>query len=230
MAYRTRMRARIIANKSESDPGFVGKVLAEHGFELHLTHRRALDPATEGPENGDFLLLLGSGWSAYDPAVAPFVEAETSVLRAWMDADKPVLAICFGAQLASQALGGRVFRSSRPEIGWNRIESSVPEIETGPWMQWHYDVFTVPAGARTLAQNPIGPQAFSMGRLLAVQFHPEATESIVASWSADDGERELAAIGIQRSVLLERTRSEVARSEGAAKRLVEWHLKTTLNV
>ena len=221
------MRAQILANKSESDPGLVGKALVAHGFETVLNHRRELPAAKTGdfgPKTADLLVLLGSGWSAYDPEVADFVAAETAILRDWLDAGKPVLAICFGAQLAAQALGARVLRAPAPEIGWHRVESRVRAIDSGPWMQWHYDVFEVPADARLLADNQIGPQAFSVGSMLATQFHPEATHSIVASWSDGDGERELEAVGVRRVELLDRTKHEVERTTEATQTLVEWHL------
>ena len=219
------MRAQIIANKSESDPGLVGEALVERGFSLEIGHRRGLEPHDFRPENADLLVLLGSGWSVYDPKVAEFVNNETAVLRAWLEAQKPVLAICFGAQLAAQALGARVSRAPAPEIGWHAMTSQVPEIGSGPWMQWHYDVFQVPEGAKSLAMNPMGPQAFSMDNLLAVQFHPEATESIVSVWSSDEGANELEAVGLERATLLERTNREVNRTRDLTKRLVAWHLE-----
>lgn len=219
------MRARIIANKSESDPGLVGEALVERGFGLEIGYRRGLEARDFGPKNADLLVLLGSGWSVYDPDVAEFVENETAVLRAWMEAQKPVLAICFGAQLAAQALGARVSRAPAPEIGWHEMTSHVPEIGSGPWMQWHYDVFQVPQGAKSLAENPMGPQAFCVDNLLAVQFHPEATESIVSVWSSDEGDNELEAVGIERASLLERTNREVNRTRALTKHLVSWHLE-----
>jgi hypothetical protein len=64
-----------------------------------------------------------------------------------------------------------------------------------------------------------------MDNLLAVQFHPEATESIVSVWSSDEGEDELAAVGLDRATLLERTNREVNRTRALTKRLVAWHLE-----
>ena len=72
-----------------------------------------------------------------------------------------------------------------PEIGWYDIVSDVPEvIAAGPWLQWHSDVVTVPPGAEELARSAVGPQAWRIGRTLCTQFHPEATETMLARWSA----------------------------------------------
>ena len=61
-------------------------------------------------------------------------------------------------------------------------------------MQWHSDVVTLPRGAIELARNPFAVQAWRVGRLLCTQFHPEATETMLARWTAG-GADELAAWG-----------------------------------
>ena len=73
----------------------------------------------------------------------------------------PIYGICYGNQIMAHALGGTVERAREPEIGWHQIVSDVPEvISEGPWMQWHYDVVTVPPGAEELARSAVGPQAW----------------------------------------------------------------------
>jgi len=62
------------------------------------------------------------------------------------------------------------------------------------------------------------------GRTLGVQFHPEATESIVRTWSSGDGQEELQAAKVS-SDSLQSTTSE--NLEDAARRcdeLIEWFL------
>ena len=89
----------------------------------------------------------------------------------------------------AHALGGTVERARQPEIGWHEVVSDVPEvIAEGPWMQWHYDVVTVPGHATELARSAVGPQAWQLGRNFCTQFHPEATPgphdagSIISDW------------------------------------------------
>jgi hypothetical protein len=55
----------------------------------------------------------------------------------------------------------------------------------GPWPSWHVDAFDLPAGATELAVNEVCLQGFAAGPHAAVQFHPEATRPIVASWLAN---------------------------------------------
>jgi hypothetical protein len=85
-------------------------------------------------------------------------------------------------------------------------------------MQWHYDTFTLPPGAALLAESPAGPQAFTLGRSLGVQFHPEVTPEIVASW-VESGRDQLARAGLDPDRVLTETR-ELAREN----RLRAWQL------
>jgi hypothetical protein len=83
----------------------------------------------------------------------------------------------------ARSLGGESFRSERPEIGWLRVRTKDAElISEGPWFEWHFDSFTLPPGARLLADSDVGPQAYVVGRSLGLQFHPEVTPEIVDVW------------------------------------------------
>ena len=133
-----------------------------------------------------------------------------------------MLGICFGAQMLSHALGGTVRRADAIELGWLTVESLHPAVPSGPWMQWHSDTFTLPPGAELLARSPIGPQAFRLGRSLAVQFHPEVDTDMVTDWARADDGRDLVEAGIDAEALIERAKVETTRSEPAARRLVDW--------
>jgi GMP synthase-like glutamine amidotransferase len=221
------MRGLLIANAGDADPGFVGARFRHHGYAFTECHRERPRewPALDGH---DLVLLLGSEWSVYWPQVADSVAAETAVIRAAHDARIPVLGICFGHQTAAHALGGSVHRSSVPEIGWLDVETDAPDsIAPGPWMQWHYDVVTLPPGAVELARNDVGPQAWRMGRTLCTQFHPEATESMLAAWSREPGAAELEAVGSSTAQLMDDTRRHVASSRPNAERLVDRFLESS---
>ena len=181
------MRALVIEHAPDVSAGLVDEWLSARGAEVDLlritTNARDPDPGAY-----DLLVTLGSEAAAFDDAV-PWLAREQRLLREAFDADVAVLGICFGSQLLARALGGRALRAERPEIGWIAIESSHPSfVPAGPWLQWHHDTFTAPDGATVLAHSPAGPQAYTIGRSLGVQFHPEVTPEIVADWIA--GSRE----------------------------------------
>jgi len=216
------VRALLLANADDADPGFVGHHLHRRGYAFAECLREAPGewPSLDGVE---LLLHLGSEWSVYWPHVAGAVAAEAELLRTAHLRDIPILAICFGSQLAAHALGGTVHRMAAPEIGWWAIDSDVDEIAGGPWMQWHSDAVTMPPGAVELARNPFGVQTWRRGRLLCTQFHPEATETMLARWTAG-GSDELALVGSSGEALMTTTRANVKQARLDAERLVDWFL------
>jgi len=211
------MRALLIANAVDADAGFVGERFRSHGFAFTECLR---EQPGEWPDlaGHDLVLLLGSEWSVYWPEVAENVRAETELVRAAHARGVPMFGICFGHQSMAHALGGTVERARVPEIGWYDVVSDVPEwIAPGPWLQWHYDVVTVPPDAQELARSAVGPQAWRSGNSFATQFHPEATESMLARWTKGAGAGELASFGSSPEQVMADTRRnvEVAREQSA---------------
>ncbi|MEO5723522.1 MAG: gamma-glutamyl-gamma-aminobutyrate hydrolase family protein [Ilumatobacteraceae bacterium] len=215
------MRAMLIANAADADAGFVGERLRELGYVFTACQRE--HPESWPPLDGhDLVLMLGSEWSVYWSDVRPAVLAESAVVRGAVAAGVPMIGICFGSQLVAHALGGSVSRAATPEIGWYEVDSDVPQaIACGPWMQWHADVVVIPPAATELARSMAGPQAWQIGRGLCTQFHPEATEAVVARWAAL-GAKTLAEIGTSPDELMAATRANVAVSAANAVRLVDW--------
>jgi GMP synthase-like glutamine amidotransferase len=221
----------LIGNSEDTDAGLLGHALRERGFAFTEFARE--DPGSLGdPAAFDLIVSMGSSWSAYWEAIARETAAERAFLLAAHRRGVPVLGVCFGAQQLAMALGGRVERSERPEIGWHNVTSipesagvSGAEILAGQWFQWHYDRFSVPSGAVALADSPVSPQAFVAGRSLGLQFHPEVTASIVAHWSRGAGAQELSAAGVDPGRLLRETGTRMDEVRPRTERLVEWFLE-----
>lgn len=171
----------------------------------------------------DLVLLLGSEWSVYWDQVSREVQAESALIREANRTGVPIFGICFGSQMISHALGGSVQRATRPEVGWHRVDSAAPAVITpGPWLQWHFDVFTPPPGWEVMATSPSGPQAIRSGRTFATQFHPEANESMLAAWTA--GSDDLVRLGMSADDVMAHTRDHVKTSRPACARLVDWFM------
>jgi GMP synthase-like glutamine amidotransferase len=214
-------RCLTITHAELGSAGFVGDELERQGFRLVPIFR---DGRLEwpSPNGADLVLVLGSDWSVYGTDTRVHVEGELAAVEAAHHQGIPVFGICFGAQVLAAALGGQVRPAAQLELGWHRVDAVDPAIEAGPWMQWHRDTFTVPEGTALLATSPAGPQALHAGRSFAVQFHPEVDATIVESWVAADGGRDLAQAGLIADELIETTRREAPRAEAAARRLVRW--------
>ena len=221
-----------IRHDPDAHPGYVGARLAERGFESE-TIQIAMDyedtnPTVDFGDPGayDLIVPLGAVFSLYDnERIGNWITAEVAFLAEAHQREIPILGICFGGQALSAALGGTVEASPEPEIGWQEISSDKPDVlASGPWMQWHYDRFTVPDGATELARSDVGPQAFTVGRSLGLQFHPEVSADIVHGWLNSAPAEELNKPGID----VEQLRDDATRLAPEAKprteRLVDWFL------
>jgi GMP synthase-like glutamine amidotransferase len=220
------VRALLVANRTDSDPGFVGARFRDHGYRFEPVFRED-HPIWPALDDVALVVLLGSDWSLYWDHLTEHTEGEAELVRQATASGIPVFGICYGAQMIAHALGGSVRRADEAEVGWYEIESDVPDlIEQGPWLQWHYDVLTVPPTAVELARSPLAPQAFVSGRTMGVQFHPEVDRAIVARWIEGGGRSELERRGLDERALLARTDVESARTGPAAARLVDRYLES----
>ena len=189
-----------VENDKDAPAGLAEEWAAAAGLSATVVRPRGGEPFPD-PHGLDAVVVLGSADSVYDDAV-PWIAPELAFVRDTLAASVPVLGICFGGQLLAKALGGTVAPSpDGGEVGWLRVETARPSlVPAGPWLQFHFDVFTVPAGATELARSATGPQAFLAGRSLGLQFHPEVDEAIAEDW-ARDAEDKLARRGMDGGAL-----------------------------
>jgi len=169
-------------------PGLLGEWATSRGVPIDL-HRTYADGALPEIDERAFVCLLGSKHSPLDRDV-PEVAATLDLVRRAVDDGIPILGLCFGGEALADVLGARIEPAPEPELGWHTIDSEYPElVPAGPWLEWHYQRFTLPPGARQLASSPAGVQAFASGPHLGVQFHPESTIEIVTQWARSDSDK-----------------------------------------
>lgn len=174
------------------DLGNFAPVLDELGYEIRYIEASTQDYSILNPLAPDLLVVLGGPMGVYEADQYPFITAEIELLKARLTADLPTLGICLGSQLMAAALGAEVYPGAQKEIGWMPIAlteaglaSSLAGLDgsIGPVFHWHGDTFDLPKGATNLASSDLFPQqAFSYGRGLALQFHPEVTAEGLESW------------------------------------------------
>ena len=186
------MRVIIVRHHQEDSAGFIAAAFQARGAEL-TEHLIPQDGPLPAPDGFDHIVVLGAAFSVYsDGAVSAWIADELAWLRQADEAGVPVLGICFGAQALAAAFGGGVEAAARREIGWTMIDSLDHElVPPGPWLEFHGDRCLLPRQARLLARSDVGAQAFSIGRHLAVQFHPEVDGEQLVLW-LDAGGREMA--------------------------------------
>lgn len=184
----------VLEHTTTASLGALRPVLAEPGSgPWRLVHVPAGDPLPDRAGRLGGLLVLGGVMSAVDPARHPWMGPELALLADAVAEGVPVFGICLGAQLLATALGGRVRRRPRPEVG------ALPLVRTGAgrgdpllggWPDGtrglfvHEDeVSTLPPGAVPLLEGSAGVPAWRLGSAVAVQFHPEVDAQGLRAWA-----------------------------------------------
>jgi len=129
------------------------------------------------------VILSGSPFSVYSPG-APTVDPEVFELGV------PVLGICYGMQLMTHLLGGKVAGSDHREYGPARLildesgglfEGLDDEAGGLPvWMSHGDRILEPPPGFSIIARSgnsPVGAMRDPAGRMYGVQFHPEVAHT-----------------------------------------------------
>jgi GMP synthase (glutamine-hydrolysing) len=179
---------------------------ARHGDFDELTRRGlGIDPgdiqvvnAFQGealPDPGDCLGVVITGAHCMVTDNLPWSLAIEAWIPSLVQAEIPLLGICYGHQLLGRAMGGQVgFHPRGKEVGTVAIRLC-PESGTDPLfakLPQHFSahathaqsVLTLPPGAVLLAENDFEPHhAFRIGRCAwGVQFHPEYTSNVMGDY------------------------------------------------
>ncbi len=214
----TAQRGLVLQHGELGPPGVLGEWLDARGVSFDV-HRTWEDGADLDPRGRAFVASLGSPYSPVDTEPA-WVPQELATLRRAVEHDVPVLGLCFGGQALSVVLGGGMRLSDPPEVAWMPVETEDPSwIPPGPWLNFHWEAFTLPPGAEELARTPAGVAAFRHGPHLGTQFHPEATPAIVEGWTR--AEPRLEALGSDPAARLAAGRRTEAAARQAAFRLFD---------
>jgi GMP synthase (glutamine-hydrolysing) len=156
-------------------------------LEIALVQAHRGDPL---PKIDDVDLMIMTGSPSSVTKLEPWAESLAKWTSDLVDADKPVLGVCYGHQLLAHARGGRVEKNPRGyEIGTVEIELT-REGKSDPLLgavgrtfnSVHSDaVVALPSEAIVLATNAgTEVQAFAIGdRVWGVQFHPELTRELM---------------------------------------------------
>jgi GMP synthase (glutamine-hydrolysing) len=186
-----RRTALVLRHDSTIGLGNLGPTLEAHGYRVVTIDAPETDVAALDPLEADLVVVLGGEEGAYETERYPYLADELALLRTRIDAEAPVFGVCLGAQLLAAALGARVYRGERKEVGWLEVtptaageRSPVRHFAGAPTVQWHGDTFDLPEGVERLASSEqYANQAFRRDEwLLAVQFHPEVTAGIHEQW------------------------------------------------
>ncbi len=199
---RVTVQARLLVIQHEDDApaAWFGDWLEAAGIGLVVVGGHRGEPVPDSVSEYDGLLVLGGAMDAYDDQRCPWLTPTKQLIsRTVRETSKVFLGICLGHQLAAVALGGRVARNEGGRaLGMTPVRltaagRSDPLLGGLPpaarAVQWNDDIVTVlPPGSSRLASAPDGSvQAARFGpRAWGVQFHPEVSPAVFASWGATE--------------------------------------------
>lgn len=182
----------VIRHVEIEDLGYLGEALEQAGIRTEYVDAESLPDERHAVAAGS-LIVLGGPMGAYEIDRYPYLDIEIDLIRDSLEAERPVLGICLGAQLLAAAAGARVRPGERgKEIGWAQVQLTEAGLNDPLWagfpetfetFHWHGDTFDLPEGAQLLARTEHYAQAFRLNSTAyAVQFHPEVVPAQLESW------------------------------------------------
>ena len=155
--HRTRRRA---ASRSAMSPLRISacsaRSLAERGYDVRYHDAGIERFDAESLLAPDLVIVLGGPIGVYESETYPFIADEVAAIERRLEADKPTLGICLGAQMMAAALGARVAPGPVKEIGWAPLtltdagrKSLLAPLGATPVLHWHGDNCELPAGCDT---------------------------------------------------------------------------------
>jgi GMP synthase (glutamine-hydrolysing) len=188
-------RAVVLSHLAFEDLGSLESPLRNRGFDIEFVDVTTAHFPLPQVLSCDFLVVLGGPIGVYDQQDYPFLKDELVCIRERLEAHKPTLGVCLGAQLMAAALGAHVYPGQNgSEIGWAPLQAAKDANPTA-WFSpllapglsvfhWHGDTFDLPAGVNHLAKTEkYDHQAFAIGNYaLGLQFHPEVTATGLERW------------------------------------------------
>jgi GMP synthase-like glutamine amidotransferase len=185
-------RVLFLQNCADEGIGLYGQRLQELRLPWNAVHAYAgesLPPL----DLHDAIIVGGTPISALEVDRHEFLVAEERYLKEALDIGKPVLGICFGAQLLAKLLGAAIRKNPVTEIGTCPVRLTAAgrsdPIFQGfpkafPTFLWHNDTFDIPPwGLQLAASRDCANQGFRMGSAVGLQFHLEVTAPEALRWA-----------------------------------------------
>src|SRR3954466_3236064 len=160
-------KAVILQHVPSEGPGRIVPVFRDYGIPTQVRHLYKGDEVPTDLDELRVLVVMGGPMGVADVGGSryPFLEKEVAVLKRLVQADRPVLGICLGAQLLAFAAGAKVYPNVKPgakpeepavpmpEIGWGPVSFPFPGgtepivmglMDGAPMFHWHFDTFDLP--------------------------------------------------------------------------------------
>jgi len=181
----------ILQNCQAESAGTIIDYLSDRQIPYEEIHSYRGDPMPEAIDVAA-VICLGCPISLSEYQQHPFLRGLYAFVARLVRENVPYLGICYGGQLLARILGAKVEPNKVKEIGVYTVSlteaGQTDSLFAGlgnsfPVVQWHSDAFGIPFGCQLPVEGTACVnQAFRHGRQVALQFHLEATESLLLSW------------------------------------------------
>ena len=185
------MKFLVLQHINIEHPGIFLEFMKEDNIQLDTIE---LDKNEKIPnlDKYDAMIVMGGPMDTWQEETYPWLKEEKENIHNFVsNKKKPYLGLCLGAQLLSEAIGGKVRKMNTPEIGVLNVSiKNDTSIFNGmdknlKALQWHsYEVCDLPGNSKILATSPACTvQAFSSEKAFGLQFHVEQTNETVPQWA-----------------------------------------------
>ena len=187
----------VIQHNDDDNLNDLAQPFLEAGLEIVQWHAEKTPAPVDSLDGFSGLVSLGAFAGVEDEAETSWMPLERKLIETALEAEMPVLGLCFGSQLLASVAGAEVAKSGRPEVGWYQVQMS-EEAANDPLMsvlgpepeviQYHYDTFKwqeVPQNLTILGTANGMNQAFRVGKnAWGTQFHIEMNLPTMLGWIA----------------------------------------------
>ena len=185
------MKFLVLQHINIEHPGIFLKFMKEDNIKIDTVE---LDENEKIPNLDlyDAMIVMGGPIDTWQEEAYPWLKPEKEAIHKFVSINKkPYLGLCLGAQLLSEAIGGKVRKMETPEIGVLKVSlKDNKSLFKGlnkdlKVLQWHsYEVYDLPSNTNLLASSSeCKVQAFSAANAFGLQFHVEQTNETVPQWA-----------------------------------------------
>ena len=185
------MRFLVLQHINIEHPGIFLKFMKDDGIQIDTVELNE-NEKIPNLDKYDAMIVMGGPMDTWQEKTYPWLKIEKENIHNFVSIKKkPYLGLCLGAQLLSEAIGGKVRKMVTPEIGVLNVSIKDDQsIFAGmdknlKALQWHsYEVCNLPSNAKILASSSVcDVQAFSAEKAFGLQFHVEQTNETVPQWA-----------------------------------------------